>query len=449
MTVRSFLSKNFYLKAHDMLTGNSVHDKLSFLLHSQFWDKANIIRFQEQKFKKLLKFLNDNNKFYRDKMKITGLNPDDIKSLEDLSLMPIVTKQELRNNQEIITSRNIAPKMIMRMSSSGSTGEPLFYLNTKEAYSMNIASNLRGWYWMGYKLGDKYIKLSQNPRNQFLKRLQDFMSNNQYLATNPLNQANFEFILGQIETYRPTIIRSYPDPLLMLARERVKHDRWNHVPLALTTTGNTLFPETRKEIEEAFGCKIFDSYSCEGNANVFECATHECYHVSDEYGISEVLDSNGMRIDDGIGRLVSTDLWNYAQPFIRYETQDLVEVSSKPCECGRHLTRINRIIGRDNDTVTSKSGRMFIVHNFTGFFQTDQPEINRSVEQFQIVKAKDGNFRFNLVVNQDYDYQVESFIKRFWEKELQVKVTIHLMDTIPLNHNNKRKFIIDEGNINN
>ena len=229
------------------------------------------------------------------------------------------------------------------------------------------------------------------------------MSRNLYLATNPLIDSNFEFILKEIERYKPKIIRCYPDPLLFLARYKQNHPEFSYSPLAITTTGNTLHSETRAEIEAAFGCKIFDSYNCEGNSTVFECPTHTCYHSAEEYGISEVVDENGSPIKSGVGRLISTDLWNLAHPFIRYDTQDLVEVSDEPCSCGRKHLRINKIIGRDNDVIIAPNGRKFIVHNFTGFFQTDHKEINRSIEQFQVVK-KDSIIIFRMVVNQRFSY---------------------------------------------
>lgn len=123
--------------------------------------------------------------------------------------------------------------------------------------------------------------------------------------------------------------------------------------------------------ETAFSCKIFDSYGSEGNSIIFECPTHSCYHSTMEYGITEILDENDNKIEKGSGRLISTDLWNFANPFIRYDTQDLVELYDKKCNCKRSLLPILRIIGRDNDVLEFNNVGRFIVHNFTGFFQND------------------------------------------------------------------------------
>lgn len=447
MAIFNFLSENIILPLGDLATGQSVAKHLKFLLQSQSWSANEIREFQEQRLKKIIRHSVETVPYYSELFNNHGIRIEDVKTVDDLKRIPILTKEIIKKEglSRFISSTFPRNKRLQK-SSSGSTGEPLFYYTTKDAYSMNIAANLRGWYDMGFRLGDRYIKLSQNPRKNPLKRLQDSISNNKYLATNPLVESNFEFILAAIEKYKPKIIRCYPDPLLFLARYRSKSKKFKYCPQAITTTGNTLFPEVREEIETAFGCKIFDSYSCEGNSTVFECHTHSCYHSAEEYGITEVLDENGVKITKGIGRLVSTDLWNLAHPFIRYDTQDYVEIDDSPCACGRSHLKILRILGRDNDVLVAPSGRKFIVHNFTGFFQTDHQSIARSVDQFQVVKYKD-RVLFNLVVNDSYSKTVEEYIINFWQNEFGCPVSVSLFENIPLLKSGKRKFIINKEEI--
>lgn len=342
MLSNHFIQEQIILPLSDMLTGQSVSKYLRFLQKSRYWSREQIDKFQNQRLKLLIAHAYENVPFYREEMDKLQLTPADIRTKDDLHLLPIVTKAMIKKEGlGRFKAANIPEKSIVEGASSGSTGEPLHYLKTKEDYSVNIAANLRGWYDMGWRLGDRYIKLSQNPRKNPIKRLQDYMTNNLYLAINPLTDENFAHILRQIESYKPRIIRCYPDPLLLLARYKRLHPEFTWSPMAITTTGNTLFPKTRKEIEEAWGCKVFDSYSCEGNSCIFECPTHTCYHSTEEYGISEVVDEQGNLVKKGVGRLISTSLWNMAHPFIRYDTQDFVEVDDTPCECGReHLKNI-------------------------------------------------------------------------------------------------------------
>lgn len=440
-----FIQEKIILPLGDFVTGQTVAKSLKFLQRSKFWSRQEIDDFQNDRLRKLIKHAYENVPYYHDLFNSLGLKPQDIQSKADLHKIPILTKAIIKKEGiDRFTAKNINPKDIIKGASSGSTGEPLVYLRTKDAYSINIAANLRGWYDMGYRMGDKYIKLSQNPRKNPIKRLQDWITRNKYLATNPLTDENLKIILDKIEEYKPKVIRCYPDPFLFLARYKKQHPEYKHIPTALTTTGNTLHKETRQEIEDAFGCKIFDSYSCEGNACVFECPTHTCYHSAEEYGISEILNGNGELVINGVGRLYSTDLWNFAHPFLRYDTQDNVEIDATPCSCGRSHLKIIKILGRDNDVIISPQGRKFIVHNFTGFFSQDTFNQNISISQFQVICKKDKSILFKLVVNNLFSDEIKNNIISFWEKEFQTKVKIEIVTEIPLHHNNKRKFIINE-----
>lgn len=440
-----FISENITFPLADKVEKIKVKKFFDLLMESQYWDKARLQEFQNRRLQALVKHAYSYVPFYKKVFNEFNLSPSDIQTSEDLVKLPVLNKQLMKDmGMDEFTSEKANFKEVIPYGSSGSTGEPLFYHNTVDAYSLNLAANIRGWYWFGYRLGDKYIKLSQNDRNSFIKKIQDKISRNYYMSTNPLVEENYHKILSKIETYQPKVIRCYPDPLLFLARYRKANPKFKYNPQAIATTGNTLFPETRKEIEDAFGCKIYDSYSCEGNAIVFECDTNSCYHSTEEYGITEVLDEKGNKINKGVGTLVSTDLWNFAHPFIRYDTQDLVEVDDTPCTCGRQLLRINKIIGRDNEILTMPSGQRFIVHNFTGFFQVDHNELNQSVDQFQIIKRKDNSVLFKLKVNSRYNAEIGRFIVGHWEKIMKVAVKIELVDSIPLTKTDKRRFIFNE-----
>ncbi|HPE57653.1 MAG: phenylacetate--CoA ligase family protein [Clostridia bacterium] len=444
MKTPNLLVRGFFMPLGDLITGQSVHSKLKFLEKTQHWQRENLIAYQSERLQALVKHAYKNVPYYYDLFNSNRLKPEEIKTEDDLQKIPLLTKKIIKSEgTNRFLAKNINKNQLVKLSSSGSTGEPLFYFSTKDAYSMNIAANLRGWEWMGFKIGDRYIKLSQNKRNRFSKKMQDRLSNNMYIKINPLTDEQFNYILTHIETYKPKVIRCYPDPFLFLARYKQKHPEFKHQPLALQTTGNTLYPETRKEIENSFGCKIFDSYSCEGNPVFFECNTHQGYHIADEYGITEFLDDHNSTVNQGIARIVSTDLWNFAHPFIRYETQDLVELSSSSCRCEKQLSNVKKIIGRENDVLTTPSGKKLIVHNFTGFFQQDNPIINKSVEHFQFIESKT-NYILNLVVNKNFTTEAKEYIKQYWGDEIGANVEIKIVNQIKLTASGKRKFIIKE-----
>ena len=445
--IHNWIQEKIVLPISDLIIGQQVNKYLKFVQESKTWSRKQIDAFQNERLRALIKYAYDNVPFYHDEMNSLGLTPEDIQTKEDLSKLPVINKDTIRREGlERFTSKVMPKSQMVMRGSSGSTGQPLIYYSTKLNYSIDIATHLRGWYDFGWRLGDKYIKISQNPRKGIIKNLQDWATRNLYLATADLSDKHIYEMMQQIERYQPKVIRSYPDPLYIMAQYRLAHQgEFTYHPLAITTTGNVLSLQMREIIERAFGCKIYDSYSSEGNANVFECHTHECYHVSEEYGITEVLDEKNNPITSGIGRVITTDLWNYATPFIRYDVQDLVELADKPCSCGRAHMAIKRILGRDNELLVAASGRRYTVHHFTVFFEpTVSPQLKDSIEQFQFVQHKDKTTTINLVVNENYDTDVEHYLIEYWSHEFGSKVDIKILERMPIMHNNKRKFIIIE-----
>lgn len=445
--LKNWIQENIILPIGDMMTGQQVRKYLRFLMQSQYWTREQIDDFQNARLRALIEHVYNHVPYYHDVMVERGLTPSNIQTKKDLVKLPIISKEVMRSEGiERFTADNFPKSERMLRSSSGSTGKPFEYFVSKECYSVNMAANLRGWYNAGWRLGDRYVKISQNPRLNKIKRLQDFITGCMYVPTADLSDKHMREIMRDIERYHPIVIRSYTDPLYLMAQYRLTHQeefKWS--PMFLATTGNVLRPSERETIEKAFGCKIFDSYSCEGNSNLFECITHECYHSSEEYGITEIVDERGNNISKGKGRLITTDLWNYAHPFIRYDVQDRVELADKPCPCGRAQLAIKRIWGRDNELLIAPSGRKYTVHHFTVFFEsTVSPELKDSIDQFQFIQHKDGSTTMLLVVNERYDKSVEKYLLGYWSKEFGAPVEVKVVDKIPIMGNDKCKFIIVE-----
>jgi phenylacetate-CoA ligase len=440
MTLLNLISENMILPLSDMFTDRCIANCLKFLLKSQWWSEAELKEYQNVKLRALIKHAYDNVFYYTEVFKRLGLIPEDIKTTDDLYKLPILTKEDIRKSFKngSIIARNIPTRKMLLSSSSGSTGEPLQYYITKEVDSFNKACGIRGWYWMGYRLGDKYIKLSQNPRGT-IKNIQDKFNNCLYLFAQQLTDDNFSKIVDQINKFKPLVIRGYPDPMLFLANYIIKNNINIYFPRSIATTGNILFDKYREKIEQTFNCKIYDSYSCEGGANVSECNTHECYHSSMEYAITEIL-KDGKEVENGEeGRVITTDLVNYAVPFIRYDTQDYVTKSKQKCSCGKDLLAIDNINGRDSDILVTPSGKYLIVHNFTGYFEWID-----SIDQFQIRQDKIDEIEILLKVNQKYNSTEEKKIYKYWRDYIgnDVKIEIMVVDDIPLTRSGKRRFLL-------
>lgn len=431
-----FIHEHIILPLSDLAKGEHVHRHLRKLARLEQSSEQEMTDFQEKRLRILIDHVVSTVPFYREWFASNNLVPSDIQTLNDLRRLPIVDKAMMRREGvERFSSGTYPAKQRMSARSSGSTGEPFSFYISKEAYSVNMAAKLRTWYQAGYRLGDPYMKIANGARHGRLKTLQDRVNHCVYVPFFSMNDDSLAKILECIEHTRPTFIRSYPMPLFLLAQYRNTHSGYSFSPRHVMTTGSILPAAYRAEIERAFGCDVIDSYSCEGTPNTYETIAHDGYHVTRAYGIIEVLDNEGNPVYDGIGRVVSTDLWNLATPFLRYDTQDLVEV---------HGGHIQRILGRECETLIVAGGKRFMVHNFVGFFQEDDRPTRQSVTAYQVVKRRDGGITFRLVVNEQYNSNIERYIIDFWQEQLQMPVQVERVDEIPLMRNNKRLTIIDE-----
>ena len=448
MSIRNRITKKLIFPFSDMLLGTSVSRHLNFLRSSQYWSREQIDDYQNQKLRSLIHHSYHNVPFYHELFNDIRIKPEDIQTKEDLTKIPIVTKEDLKREKKKHLAKNIKPKQLVFSSSSGSTGEPFQFYQTKGSKSFITATALRGWNWMGYNLGDQYVKVSMNPRTSFIKRAQDFINNSAYLSSTQLKPDEFSKIVKEIIKFDPQFIRCYPVPLYYLAEQIEKeYGSYPGTKLqAINTTGSTLSKDVRLKTETVFGVKIYDAYSCEGGSVFFECPSQQHYHPAEEYAIQEYI-ADGFTVSDPEKPLrhITTDLHNYASPFIRYDTQDYIVLGDDElCSCGRHFKNIKKIKGRDSDVLVTPSGKFLIVENFVAYF-----EWITEVEQIQVVQEKVDEIKINMIVNKAFNKDTFDKIQTYWNDYIgpDVTVIVEIVDEIQLTPTGKRRTVIRNPNI--
>jgi phenylacetate-CoA ligase len=443
MSFNNYIQERIALPLSDALSGKSIASSLKFLMISQDWPALKLKEFQDERLRLMIDHAYKNVPFYGDHFRNHNLVPGDIRNIEDLRKIPVITKADLRKNPpEYYLARNIPGRDMIRLNSSGSTGEPFPYYITREAFSMNYACALRGWYWMGFRLGDGYAKLSQNPRKGFTKKLQDLVTGSQYLFIRDLTPGNLKNVISELNRKKPMFIRCYPDPLQFLAKLILDGEKLNFTPKGINTTGNILTPDARAMIEKAFGAPVYDAYSCEASAQFFENPERTAYLASMEYAVTEVIDNEGKSVKTG--RHITTDLWNQAMPFIRYDTQDVITCSDKDVVKPGGLHAFSGINGRNSDILLTPSGKFLIVHTFTIFF-----EYFAEILQFQVHQTSANNVMVFLKVNNDYSKETGAKVLAGLESLIgnDVQIDIEVVADIPLQPSGKRRFIIRDPSV--
>ncbi len=159
-------------------------------------------------------------------------------------------------------------------------------------------------------------------------------------------------IVEQLNAFQPAMLGGYPSNLELLIAE-AEAGRLNISPVIIMTGGEYLSPELRQKLAETFHCYVQTSYSCtEGGTVACECRAGH-FHINDDWLIVEPVDGEGNPVPDGVQseRIFLTNLYNYSQPFIRYEVTDRVIMHHEPCACGKRSPWIE-LEGRSDDVST-------------------------------------------------------------------------------------------------
>lgn len=161
-----------------------------------------------------------------------------------------------------------------------------------------------------------------------------------------------EQIVAELNDFQPAMLGGYPSNLELLIDE-AKAGRLNISPMLIMTGGEYLSDSLRARLSEAFGCYVQTSYSCtEGGTLACECREQHL-HINDDWVLLEAVDKDNNPVADGeqAEKVLLTNLFNFTQPFIRYEITDRVVVHKEPCACGNRSPWLT-LEGRTDDVVS-------------------------------------------------------------------------------------------------
>jgi phenylacetate-CoA ligase len=199
------------------------------------------------------------------------------------------------------------------------------------------------------------------------------------------------------------------------------------------SSAQTLPEPSRRLIEEAFGCRVFDKYgSREFSGIAYECEAHTGHHVVAEGYIVEVL-KDGRPVRPGeVGEVVITDLNNTCMPFIRYRIGDLAEAldANEPCPCGRGAPRVGAIQGRVQSIIQGADG-----HYVPGtFFAHYLKEFDYAIQRFQVVQERPGAIVFRIVKGGRFSEDVLAEVLATFRQYLgqRTEIDVEYVDDIAL-----------------
>lgn len=447
----NYIARNIILPASDIVLGTEVSKQLKFFEKSQWWKPKELEKYQNKKLRALINHAYTNVSYYHNLFKSLNLYPEDIKTKEDLSKLPILTKDIIRKNHTLFLSKKFNGLRTFESSTSGTTGIAFKYYYDGPSKSALRAFGLRGWGFAGYHVGNKIVTISGSaliPKNLTLsKKIIFFTHRNLALTSYNMDTNCLEKYTKKIVRFNPKFIRGYPSSIVLLANYLELNNIKGIKPKAVLTTGESLLPFQRKKIESNLECEVFDGYGCaDGGSSAYECTQHRGYHISVERSIYEFIRNNENVSAGESGYITLTDLYNYAMPFIRYDSGDVGIPSNERCPCGRGLPLMESVEGRITDYLMKKDGSLISGMPLTDIFEDIEAKKENKILQYLIIQETKEKIVVKIVKGINYNQNDEDYIVREIRGHIgfEVKIDVNYVDKIPTTKANKRRFIISK-----
>jgi len=339
-----------------------------------------IRKLQLERLKKQLKYDYDHSIYYREKFKEVGLSPRDIRSFEDFQKIPLMTKDEHRRAQQESIGRfghpygliTCAPieKIVRISSTSGTTGIPTLYTLTKHDVDVLNEMHCRKYWRAGLRPG--HIVLQALSLSMFTGGLP--LSDGiqaMGLCCVPVGiEGGTKRIIDFLQLTKPQVIIATPSfgeyliekaPSLLGKEAKDLGIRWFFC--AAEPGGG--FPAVRERLRQGFNARVFD-HTGGGHAFHGICCGEKEYRgmhfISPDHCILELIDPETGKpveiVDGAIGEMVFTFIDWEGGPFLRYVLGDMLQIYTKPCECGFPGIRF-QILGRGDDMLIVKGVNIY------------------------------------------------------------------------------------------
>jgi phenylacetate-CoA ligase len=440
--VRDFIYPMYRrLKSDDLLEHRDEFEK------NQWLSLEDLRQLQWRKLGEFLKDVATHVPYYRDLFREIGLDPGDIKTPADFQKVPLLTKDDIRAAGKRMVSEDSSRKGVAT-STSGSTGEPLYFSVDAASGPLHRANTLRALRWMNFEIGDRQARLWGNffgipLRDRLVDDIRNYFNNILVLSSFGMTEELMATYASKLRRFNPHLILAYPSAIAHFAEycksKRIKDIR----PRTVLVSGEKSYPHQKELLAEVFGSEVFEGYGTNEFGHIAnECGEHKGLHVFTDVHYVEVLHESGRPAQPGeVGEVVITDLNNLYMPFVRYRTGDLAIGSDRTCGCGRGLPLLESIEGRTFDVVMSGEGK-----SAGGFFWTYLSRAVPGIKQYQIEQRDRGGVIFRIVKGPDWKEQNQAKLEQEIKSNMgdTFGVAFEFVDHIPMSRSGKFRFIVSK-----
>ena len=341
---------------------------MNYSPEAAFLSKEEIVTMQEKKLQETIAYLNQHSPFYKEFFSKARFNPSGIKTMEDLSVIPVTIKEDLqqRNDDFLCVPRN---KIIEYSSTSGTLGNPVSIMLTENDLARLACNEYASFVSTEGSVNDVYQIMLTLDR-QFMAGMA-YYSGIQKLGAGIIRlgpgvpSLQWETILR----LKPTAIIAVPSfivKLISYAQEHKIDINSTTVKKAICVGENirnadfTMNP-LGKKITDAWNIKLFSTYASTEMQTAFtECTECKGGHLQPDLLIVELLDEMNKAVAPGEpGEVTITTLGVEGMPLLRYKTGDICVYDDTPCACGRNSLRLSPVMGRKKQMLKYKGTTLY------------------------------------------------------------------------------------------
>lgn len=362
---------------------------------------------------------------------------------EDITLeeLPVVNKETFRSHfDDFISSKYEDASDNRTMYTSGSTGTPLAMIQNKDKIRHNTAGGIFLGAAGGYFIGMKEAFIRVWVRNVRKNKVRLFQENMIMMDSSALDDTAIEKMLSTIKKKKVKCLVGYSSALGEISRYIADNhlDTSDFSVCSIIPISESMSVKTRKRLQEQFNCPVRAWYSNEENGIMgIQTKDDERYYIDTESYYYEILkmDRDEPAEPGELGRIVITDLYNYAFPILRYDNGDTA-VAEKQVKNGRYKLYLTELYGRRSDLIYDCEGKPV-----TPYIITNNMWDIRGVKQYRFIQ--EDITKYTLWLNGDRDkMNVQNILGRIQpylgEK---AEITVEYVDEIPVLQSGKRKYI--------
>lgn len=410
--------------------------------------KEKLRELQIKKFKRIFEWAYNNSPFYRKLYKDAGIEPQDIKSYEDIKKIPKIDKGMLRDVQTRepfpygdILAVPLKDVVVFRQT-SGTTGTPVYQADTWQDWEWWSECWAYILYAQGYRDTDRvFLPFGYNVFVAF------------WAAHYALEKIGCEVVPGgvldtearilKMQELKCTAFAATPTYVLGMAdtARKMGIDPKSIGIKKITCAGEpgASIPATKKRMEEAWGAKVYDHIGAtEIGAWSYMCTEQRGLHVNEAFFLVEIEDiETGEIIEEPMknGKMIITAFDRYAKPCIRFDSKDVIRWADYECACGRTFRMIDGgVIGRADD-ITKVKGVLLA--------PTAIEEVVRSFkelsDEYEVIVSKKGDMDdilLKIEILPEYESMKENILLRLKDQlrlktNLGYRIEVHPYGSLP------------------